>query len=127
MLARERASLSPENTGETVPQGGTMRTSIIGFTRLASCVPAIFVLMTVGLACIPCAAPFTDEFVDCSPTVSAPTCIIYKLETREVTWPFEIDTDQLIGQGGKGANLDCMGNVQSTNVLALFPSGSCQQ
>jgi hypothetical protein len=98
-------------------------------------VPAIFVLMTAGLACIPCAAPYTDDFADCSPTVTDPTCIIYKLETREVTWPYEIDTDALVGQGGKGATLDCMGNVQSTNVcwphflpeLAPFPSGSSQQ
>jgi hypothetical protein len=86
------------------------------FTLIMYCVPALFVFTAFCFACAPCDTPFSDSFTDCTPTLSSPTCWFLKQETRGITWPYEIDSKQLIGQGGKGGLYDCLGNLQSVNV-----------
>jgi hypothetical protein len=84
--------------------------------QIVSCVPALFVAAAISFACSPCATPFSDQFTDCDPTLSAPTCAFLKIETREIDWPYEIDRQQLVAQGGIGGSYDCSGNRQSVNV-----------
>jgi hypothetical protein len=86
------------------------------FAQIMYCVPALFVFTAFCFACSPCDTPFSDSFTDCTPTLSSPTCWFLKQETRGITWPYEIDSKELIGQGGKGGSYDCSGNLQGVNV-----------